>query len=285
MAARAAVHVLICLVAAAAAVEEANEQNSTCIAVGKHCSVTFITASIVTPKVQCIPCATGGGPANCNVVPCADDNDCDGWCNGPGTRHGTSCTCYLNASCTDGAPGNCLNSTSHAWDGSSPVVVKAGYMATGTVEDKPVYGPCMEMLPDEWTDDNGPHDTVMVASKAACCAAAAAAKTKAGLAKNWWNWNPATSGNGTCDIWMKAPGVRNPPVPRPEYQHSMSGWSMPPAPEACCPGSTCFRDDSQGYICVHRGGAGERGAGAGVGGAAAHGGAGERAVQVPHGLW
>ena len=51
MAARAAVHVLICLVAAAAAaVEEANEQNSTCIAVGKHCSVTFMATGTVEDK-------------------------------------------------------------------------------------------------------------------------------------------------------------------------------------------------------------------------------------------
>ena len=115
------------------------------------------------------------------------------------------------------------------------------------------YSPCMPSGPDTWTDDNGGHDTVKVASQAACCAAAATAKAKSKLATNWWNWNPAASGNGTCDIWMKAPGTRNPPLPRPGYENSMSGWSQPPPPEGCCPGSICFDDDTKGLICVHQG--------------------------------
>merc|ERR1712166_873475 len=132
-------------------------------------------------------------------------------------------------------------------------------------DDKPCTThapPCEELLPDIWTDDNGPHNTVMVANKTACCAAAKTARTKAGHAKNWWTWNPSnTSSDGTCDIWTgpdswkTGPGVRNPPVPRSGYENSMSGWSLPPIPPGslCCQGSVCFRDDTKGSICVHQG--------------------------------
>jgi len=129
-------------------------------------------------------------------------------------------------------------------------------------DDAPCSGnhasPCMTLLPDSWTDANGGHTTVTVASQAACCAAAAAAKAKAGLAKTWWTWNPSkTSPDGTCDIWLKAPGIRRAangaPSVRPGYKNSMAGWSLPPLPEQCCAGSVCFDADYVGSICVHQG--------------------------------
>ena len=61
----------------------------------------------------CIECAAGGGPLNeiCNAWPCADDDDCDGWCNKP------DCKCYLDSVCPGGggAPGNCFNMTAHTF--------------------------------------------------------------------------------------------------------------------------------------------------------------------------
>jgi len=135
-------------------------------------------------------------------------------------------------------------------------------------DDKPCTGhggndtPCMELGPDSWTDDNGPHNTVKAANQAACCAAAKTARTKVGHAVNWWTWNPSnTSGDGTCDIWTgpdswkTGPGIRNPPVPRSGYENSMSGWSRPPIPPwtLCCQGSVCFQPDQGASICVHRG--------------------------------
>jgi len=146
-------------------------------------------------------------------------------------------------------------------------------LAAGAECDGGGGSPCMTLLPDSWTDTDGSssiytthvtfhgHTTVMVASQAACCAAAAAAKVKAGLSKSWWTWNPSkTSPDGTCDIWLKSPGIRRAeirpgvfvPVVRPGYKNSMSGWSLPPGPEQCCPGSNCFQPDTGPQICVHQ---------------------------------